>query len=120
MSHHLASVVRSAARNVLASIPKDARRLLDGVKILPGDLGHSAEGYRIEGVASLDGRVILLDYGTVERMDEPSLELLIAHEAAHCVRCMTGQAVADTRRDEIETEQLVRAWGFRRKRSRQR
>jgi predicted Zn-dependent protease with MMP-like domain len=118
---HAAIVLRTIARTTFRSLPKDARRVLDGVQVYFADdlehfpgLEHRA-GTKILGLARSDGNVVILDRAILEQLAhrEGDLEGLLAHELAHCYRSRLGMSDPDKAREEAATDRLVRSWGIR-------
>lgn len=105
-----ARVLRTICRTVSASLPKDVRRVLKGIKAHYAELPPG-----IEGVSRTDGAEVILDRATLEQHanNEAHLENLLVHELAHAYRAIVGRHDPDEVREERATERVVKSWGFR-------
>lgn len=114
---HAAAVarLRIVARSVMASLPREARRVLKGTVVQVGVLGFfNAEGQKLQGSARKDGKLVVLDQDFVNTADEVDVEEALAHELGHIFRTRTGQHSEDDSIEETETGRLVeKSWGFR-------
>lgn len=105
--------LRRASRNTMASLPPEARRVLDHCNVYVADLG-GVDGRQIQGAARDDGHVVLIDRGAIEELSVADLENLLAHELGHAYRQRLGIADAGER-EKLETRKVVKSWGLREK-----
>lgn len=116
---HRGTILRRIAKDTMASIPKDARKVLNGVKLFAGDLGFTADGTKILGMCRSDGRIVVLDEQLLELYAQGSQSLAeetLGHELAHAYRALTGQAAVDDEAEERGARRVAKSWGFRPKR----
>ena len=109
MSYHAAAVakLRTIARTVMRSLPREVRRVLHGVRVQVGDLGYTSGGRKLLGLAKKDGCLVVLDRAYVvegdlfDQAEEYEIENLLAHELGHIYRTRTGQHSENEAKEDL-------------------